>query len=119
MDEIKGQIAAGRLTPGEKIDSIRELAASYVVNPNTVQRALLELERDGLLLTQRANGKFVTEDAKMIRELRADLAAERLEAFLSAMEALGFSPEEILELFTKAQKKRQSSGERRATGGRS
>jgi DNA-binding transcriptional regulator YhcF (GntR family) len=113
MDEIKGQIAAGRLSPGEKIDSIRELAASYVVNPNTIQRALLELERDGLLATQRASGKFVTEDARMIRELRTNLAAERLETFFSAMEALGFSPEEILELFTKAQKKR------RATGGKS
>jgi DNA-binding transcriptional regulator YhcF (GntR family) len=107
MDEIKGQIAAGQLAPGEKINSIRELAASHVVNPNTVQRALLELERDGLLFTQRASGKFVTEDTVMIRKLRTSLAADRVETFLSAMDALGFTKEETLELFTKAQKGRR------------
>jgi DNA-binding transcriptional regulator YhcF (GntR family) len=106
MDEIKGQIAAGRLAPGVKIDSIRELAARYVVNPNTVQRALLELEREGLLLTQRASGKFVTEDTLMIRNLRSTQAAERLKVFLSAMEALGFSPAETRELFIAAQEAR-------------
>jgi DNA-binding transcriptional regulator YhcF (GntR family) len=110
MDEIKGKIAAGQLGPGAKIDSIRELAASYVVNPNTVQRALLELERDGLLFTQRASGKFVTEDAEMIRKLRSSLAADRLETFLSAMEALGFNTEETLELLTRAQDARRRKG---------
>ncbi|MDR0641968.1 MAG: GntR family transcriptional regulator [Treponema sp.] len=99
MDELKGQIAAGRLAPGEKIASIRELAASYAVNPNTVQRALAELEREGLLSTRRASGKMVTEDAGMIRELRSALASGQVEALLSAMESLGFSPGETRELF--------------------
>jgi DNA-binding transcriptional regulator YhcF (GntR family) len=111
MDEIKGQIAAGRLAPGAKIDSIRELAAFYAVNPNTVQRALLELERDGLLSTQRASGKFVTEDTGMIGELRSMLAAERIDVFLSAMEALGFSPAAMRELFTRAQETRAQAQE--------
>ncbi|MDR2136047.1 MAG: GntR family transcriptional regulator [Treponema sp.] len=106
MDEIRGQIAAGRLAPGGKIDSIRDLAAFYAVNPNTVQRALAELERDGLLSTRRANGKTVTEDAQVIRELRARLASERLEALLSAMESLGFSAGETRDLFDRAQKAR-------------
>jgi DNA-binding transcriptional regulator YhcF (GntR family) len=106
MDEIKGQIAAGRLTPGAKIDSIRELAAFYAVNPNTVQRALSELERDGLLSTRRASGKTVTENEQMIKELRSRLASERIDALLSAMEALGFSAGETSELFNRAQKAR-------------
>ncbi|MDR2742325.1 MAG: GntR family transcriptional regulator [Treponema sp.] len=106
MDKIKGQIAAGRLTPGEKIDSIRDLAAFYAVNPNTVQRALSELERDGLLSTRRASGKMVTEDEQVIKELRSRLASERIEALLSAMESLGFSAGETRELFDRAQKAR-------------
>ena len=102
MDEIKGQIAAGRLVPGGKIASIRELAAIYAVNPNTVQRALSELEREWLISTRRASGKTVTEDAGMIRELRSALASGQVEAMLSAMESLGFSPGETRELFDRA-----------------
>ena len=107
VDEIKGQIVAGQLAPGEKIASIRELAAFYAVNPNTVQRALAELEREGLLATKRASGKTVTEDAGMVRELRSALASGRVEALLSAMESLGFSPGETRELFDRALRARQ------------
>lgn len=107
MDEVKGRIAAGRLKPGEKIDSIRELAAFYAVNPNTIQRALLELEREGLLSTKRASGKTVTEDAGMIRELREKSAAAGIETCLSALEALGYGPEETARLFGRALEKRR------------
>ena len=102
MDEIKGQIVSGRLVAGARIDSIRELAAFYAVNPNTVQRALLELEREGLLSTQRATGKFVTEDENMIRELRSKLAEEQINKLLTAMKTLGFSAEETRELVAHA-----------------
>jgi GntR family transcriptional regulator len=108
MDEIKRQIVAGRLAPGAKIDSIRELAAFYAINPNTVQRALSELEREGLLSTKRASGKMVTEDEGMIRELRTELAGGRIEAFLSAMESMGFSAGEIRKLFSRALEARRS-----------
>jgi DNA-binding transcriptional regulator YhcF (GntR family) len=111
MEELKGQIAAGRLAPGVKIDSIRELAAFYAVNPNTVQRALTEMEREGLLSTKRASGKTVTEDVGMIRKLRATLASGRMEALLSAMESLGFSPGETRELFDQALQGRQDQKE--------
>jgi DNA-binding transcriptional regulator YhcF (GntR family) len=110
MDEIKGQIAAGKLGPGEKIASIRELAAFYAVNPNTVQRALLELEREGLLSTKRASGKTVTEDTVMIHDLREHLAAARLETCLAALEALGYGPEERAGLFERAQRMRRREG---------
>jgi DNA-binding transcriptional regulator YhcF (GntR family) len=112
MDEIKGQIAAGRLVPGAKIDSIRELAAFYAVNPNTVQRALSELERECLLSTKRASGKTVTEDEALIGDLRSRLASARIETLLSAMEALGFSAGEIRELFLEAQNARREAAEK-------
>jgi DNA-binding transcriptional regulator YhcF (GntR family) len=115
MDEIKGQIAAGQLGPGAKIDSIRELAAFYAVNPNTVQRALSELEREGLLFTKRASGKTVTEDEGLIGNLRSGLASARIEALLSAMEALGFGAGETRTLFLEAQKTRQEAAEQTKT----
>jgi DNA-binding transcriptional regulator YhcF (GntR family) len=105
MGEIKGRIAAGKLEPGTKIASIRELAAFYAVNPNTVQRALLELEREGLLSTKRASGKTVTGDERIIKEMRGSLAAERLEACLSALEALGYQAGEMAALFEDALKR--------------
>jgi GntR family transcriptional regulator len=108
MDEIKGEIAAGKLLPGAKIASIRELAAFYAVNPNTVQRALLCLERDGLLSTKRASGKTVTEDTGMIKDLRENLAGARLESCISAMERLGYSPEETKAFFGRALKEHRS-----------
>ncbi|MDR1400257.1 MAG: GntR family transcriptional regulator [Treponema sp.] len=102
MDEIKGQIASGRLVAGARIGSIRDLAAFYAVNPNTIQRALLELEREGLLSTQRASGKFVTEDENMIRELRSRLAEEQINKLLTTMKTLGFSVEETRDLLAHA-----------------
>ena len=110
MDEVKGQIAAGKLTPGEKIPSIREMAAFYAVNPNTVQRALFELEREELISTKRASGKSVTEDTQMIKALRERLAAIRLETCLSSMEALGYSQSETRTLLLEKAETRKSEG---------
>ncbi|GHU01901.1 GntR family transcriptional regulator [Spirochaetia bacterium] len=107
MDAIKGEIAAGKLLPGGKIASIREMAAFYAVNPNTVQRALLELEREGLLSTKRASGKTVTEDTEMIKNLREKRAKERLEGCISAMEGLGYSPRETALWFERALNERR------------
>jgi DNA-binding transcriptional regulator YhcF (GntR family) len=116
MDEIKARIVAGRLAPGAKIDSVRELAAFYTVNPNTVQRALAELERGGLLSTKRASGKTVTEDEEMIKDLRSHLAAERTVAFVSAMEALGFSTGETRDLCEKVLNARRETAAGQAKG---
>lgn len=110
MDEVKGNIASGKLPPGEKIASIREMASFYAVNPNTVQRALLELERENLISTKRASGKTVTEDSQMIKELRERLAADRLESCLSSMEALGFSRNETKTLLRDYGTKNETGG---------
>ena len=91
-------IASGEYAAGERLPSVRDMAMDAGVNPNTVQRALAELERDGLVYAQRTNGRFVTEDEEKIRATRLRMADERLEAFLSDMRKLGCTREEILAL---------------------
>lgn len=81
--------------------SVRELAAEAEVNPNTMQKALSELERDGLLYTQRTSGRFITNDKEAISNLRKQLAEEQLGMFLNNMAQLGYSPDESVELLKK------------------
>ena len=101
MDDIKQQIVSGRLKPGDKLTSVRDLAMQYGVNPNTVQKALSELEWENLLYTMRTAGRYVTEDAALIAALREQLAGERIIKFLDELEQLGFQHEDILQLLAK------------------
>lgn len=94
--QIEFGIASGQLAPGSRISAVRELAAEAGVNPNTVQRAMQELERTGLVYSQRGNGRFVTEDAGDIEKVKKDLAARHIRGFLSSMESLGYNREEII-----------------------
>lgn len=89
-------IVSGEYPKGEKLQSVRELAAVAGVNPNTMQRAFTELERKGLIRTERTLGRFVTEDEEMIKKAREEMAGEQLEQFISKMEQLGFTQSEIL-----------------------
>lgn len=98
LERIQMQIVAGIYQPGEKIPSVRELAADAGVNPNTMQKALSELERSGLVITQRTSGRVVTEDLKMIKETRNQLAKEQIDEFIKRMRALGFEKEDIIAL---------------------
>lgn len=98
LERIEIQIVSGIYKPGEKIPSVRELAAEAGVNPNTMQRALAELERHGLVSTQRTSGRVVTEDMNMIKETRNMLAKEQIREFIQRMRELGFEKEEILTL---------------------
>ena len=99
MNRVREAIAAGELKPGDKIASVRDLAADFEVNPNTMQRALTELEREGLLLSERTQGRYVTSDAKAIGELRKDLARQAADSFRREMAALGFNEEEMMDFF--------------------
>ena len=76
LERIQRQIVSGEYAPGTKIPSVRELAAQAGVNPNTMQKALSELERSGLVVTMRTSGRVVTEDMEMIKQIRKQLAAE-------------------------------------------
>ncbi|MCI9662512.1 MAG: GntR family transcriptional regulator [Lachnospiraceae bacterium] len=101
LERIQMQIAAGIYEPGEKIPSVRELAADAGVNPNTMQKALAELEHRNLVVTLRTSGRVVTEDLNMIRETKNQLAKEQIDDFLKRMKALGFEREDILIMLKK------------------
>ena len=97
IEQITQAIVTGEFSPGEKLLSVRELAASAGVNPNTMQRALSELEQGGLLYTQRTAGRFVTSDTEIIAQSKRKLAEKKMEEFLSSMRSLGFDRQEILQ----------------------
>ena len=96
-ERIELQICSGDYQPGDKISSVRELAQEAGVNPNTMQRALQELERKGIIVTFRTSGRTVTEDKERIRDMRNHLAKEQIQDFLKKMKEMGFEKEEILE----------------------
>lgn len=96
IEKIQMDIISGVYKPGDKLPSVRELAAEASVNPNTMQKALSELERTGLVYSQRTSGRFITEDKKMIDELKSELAKEIISQFLENMKKLGFQKEDAL-----------------------
>ncbi len=100
-DLIKANIIAGVYQPGQKLPSVRDLAAEAAVNPNTMQKALSELERSGLVYTQRTSGRFITEDVSKMTELKEQIAREQIQLFLKNMEQLGLSREDIRRLLEK------------------
>lgn len=100
LEIIQLRIIAGIYKPGEKMPSVRELAAQAGVNPNTMQKALSELERSGLVTALRTSGRVVTEDKAMIAETRNQLAQEKISEFISKMKELGFEKEEIVTLLS-------------------
>lgn len=95
VEQLELNIITGIYKTGEKMPSVRELAAEASVNPNTMQKALTELERGGLIYTQRTNGRFITEDRGMIMEIKKELVKEQVTEFLNKMDKLGFSRKEI------------------------
>ena len=95
--EMKIRMVSGKLSAGEKIASVRELAQEFEVNPNTMQRALSEMERENLLYTERTSGRFVTTDEGIIMTLRNKLAEQELQKFMGYMEQIGYSKKEIIQ----------------------
>ena len=98
MEKLKRDIVTGSYRPGDKLLSVRELAGEAAVNPNTMQRAFSELEREGLVYTKRTNGRFITEDLSMISQLKEQMALDAISQFLNSMQQLGFSGKETLAL---------------------
>lgn len=102
IEQIKVGIVTGLFPPGEKLPSVRDMAAEAGVNPNTMQRAMAELEREGLVYSQRTSGRLVTEDESIIRQTKRSLAMRHVDVFLRAMASLGFSQEDTLSLLRNA-----------------
>ena len=98
QERLKLLIVSGQYQPGDKLPAVRDLAIEAAVNPNTVQRALTELERDGLVYTQRTSGRFVTEDGEVVKKAKNELAMELVEAFLEKMAAIGLGAKETAAL---------------------
>ena len=98
---IKQQIVTGELPPGSKLPGGRDLALQYGINPNTAARIYQELEREGLCLTQRGLGTFVTESRETIEALREEMARQAVSRFLSDLAGLGLTREDAVELIQK------------------
>ena len=98
IQRLTEAIVSGVYAPGEKLPSVRELALEVGVNPNTVQRSLTELEREGLVFSQRTAGRFVTENENMIVNAKLRIADERVSEFLRSMKTLGCGRQEIISL---------------------
>ena len=101
IEQIKKCIATGELQADEKLPAVRELAVTAGVNPNTMQKALSELEREGLVFSQRTAGRYITEDKEKISELRRTLAQDQIDWFITKMSQLGFTAEEAIEQLRK------------------
>ena len=98
---IKQQIVTGELSPGSKLPGGRDLALQYGINPNTAARIYQELEREGLCLTQRGLGTFVTESRETVEALREKMARQAVSRFLSDLSGLGLTREDAIELIQK------------------
>jgi len=101
MDLVKKRIGKGDLKGGDKLPSVREMAEELKVNPNTVQKAYQELEREGIIFTLRGMGSFITQDSEKILDLKRTMAREIIDKFLKDMRELNFSKDEILSLLDK------------------
>jgi len=104
VSQIKLCIVTGEYPPGGRLPSVRDLAMEAGVNPNTMQRALTELERAGLVYSQRTAGRYVTEDIGMIEEAKLGLAEAQIRLFLEAMGRLGYTKDEILAMVNRKAK---------------
>ena len=108
VEQLELALVAGEFPPGSRIPPVRELAADAGVNPNTMQRALADLERQGLLYTNRTSGRYVTEDEEMITKIRERIAEERICAFLESMSQLGFTQEQVLGLIQREREEKNA-----------
>ena len=108
METITAAIASGTLAAGSRLPSVREMAAQAGVNPNTMLRALAELERDGLLYSQRTAGRFVPAQSDRITQKRKELAMQQIRIFLSSMKEMGYTSEQTLNLIQQAVKEEHS-----------
>ncbi len=101
LNHFRKLIASSQWEAGSRVPSVRDLALEFGVNPNTVQRALAELERDGLAQSERTSGRFITNDNKLIAVTREKLAEEKLKDCIKDLSELGLSLNESLSMFTK------------------
>lgn len=97
LEELKRRIVSGYYKPGEKLLPVRELAQEAKVNPNTMQKALTELERQALVFAVRTTGRYITEDEELVMKTKKEFAASHVKDYFEEMTALGLSKEEMIQ----------------------
>jgi GntR family transcriptional regulator len=102
MDVIKKDVVTGVLAHGERVESVRALSEKFGVNLNTMQRACSELEREGVINTQRGVGSFVTDDDNIIRAVKEQMCGGIVMDFVNGMRGIGFTNREIMDIVGKA-----------------
>ena len=105
VEQLRIGIVSLKFVSGERLPSVRELALMAKVNPNTMQKALMELEDEKLIYTERTNGKFVTKDTKLIKRIREKLAKDKVQTFFLDMEKIGMSVDAVIEYLQEVTKK--------------
>lgn len=109
MERITLDIVSGIYLPGARLPSVRDLAQDAGVNPNTMQKALSELERTGLVISQRTSGRFITEDLTMVEKTKQNLTSMQIREFLEKMEHIGFTKESIIQLIEQIETEEEAS----------
>ena len=102
--KIELAIVSGEFVRGQRLSAVRDMAAEAGVNPNTMQRAFQELERQGRVYTQRSSGRYVTEDMTVIENTKQALARENIKSFMDSMRRIGYSREEIIRLLESSER---------------
>ena len=97
VEKLRIEIVSGKLKSGERMPSVRELALTTKVNPNTMQKALAELENEGLIYTERTNGKFVTDNEELIEKIKRKLAEEKVNNYIKDMKNIGITYEQSIQ----------------------
>ena len=98
MDLIKKQMISHEILPGEKLPSVRDMSKQLEVNPNTVQRAYVEMEREMLVYTKRGQGTFIVDEPEVVLKLRQEMVLDRVAKFVREMEEFGYSHDELLKV---------------------
>ena len=107
VESFKSSILSGELAPDSKVLPVRDLALEAGVNPNTMQKALAELERLELVRTERTSGRFITDNNDQIEKMRKDVADAEIKSFIQRMEKLGYDKNSLLSIIEKALKQEE------------
>ena len=105
VGQLQRMIVTGVYPAGSRLPSVRELAAEAAVNPNTMQRALVKLEEDGLIFTQRTSGRYVTEEQEKIMETKKEMAEQLIFQFMEDMSHLGYTKEQTMTMINRTEEK--------------
>jgi len=106
IEQIELRIVSGIYPPGSRLPSVRDMATEASVKPNTMQRALAELETQGLLYSQRTSGRFVTEDEEAIKTMKYSLAQNIIKEFMEKMSSLGYDFQQTITLLEQLKEER-------------